>query len=450
MFTHIENLFNRFIKNSLIRRILLNSSYLFSATGLSSGMGFVQSILAGRLLGPAAFGVLGALTNFTSNLNKLASFRMQELVIRYVGHYQESDEPQRAAAVFKVAGFLEILGSLVAFVLIWVLAPVGARIFAHDPTLVDWFRIYGFIVLANFMFETSTGILHIFDRFRTVAIINVLQSVLTLTLIAIAFFTEAGLPAVVSAYMAGKVFGSLGITVTAIRQASKSWGRNLWRTPVKTLETELRTLLTFAFSTNISGTVSLIAKDSEVLWVSAFLGTQSAGYYKTALALSGLLQLPISPLPKVTFPELTREIARKNWDNVRYVLKQGSRLAAAYSVPVTLGLVFFGKILINLTYGPDFLPTYEPLIILLGGFTFMNIFYWNRVALLSLARPVFPTIVNIFGMVMKVAFIFLLVPKYGYIAFAVLLSGYYIFTVGLAALRVFIDLRSRGRAPTKI
>ncbi len=449
MFTYIENLFTRFIKNALIRRILLNTSYLFSATGLSSGMSFVQSILAGRLLGPASFGTLGALTAFTSTMNKLASFRMQELVIRYVGHYQENDETQRAAAVFKVAGFLEVIGSLVAFGLIWFLAPVGSRIFAHDPTLVDWFRLYGFIVLANIMYETSTGILHIFDRFKTVAIINVLQSALTLTLIAIAFFSSAGLTAVVSAYMAGKIFGSLGVTGTAIFQARQAWGVNWWRTPIKLLASELRTLLTFAFSTNISGTVSLIAKDSEVLWVSAFLGTQSAGYYKTAIALSGLLQLPISPLPKVTFPELTREIARKNWQNVRYILQQGSRLAAAYSVPVTVGLVIFGKILINLTYGEEFLPTYEPLIILLIGFTFTNIFYWNRVALLSLARPIFPTIVNITGMVMKVALIFLLVPQYGYIAFALLLSGYYIFTVGLAAVRVFLDLRSRGEVVTQ-
>jgi O-antigen/teichoic acid export membrane protein len=198
----------------------------------------------------------------------------------------------------------------------------------------------------------------------------------------------------------------------------------------------------------LSSTVSLISKDSEVLWVSAFLGTEQAGYYKTALALSNMLQLPVSPLPKATFPELAREIARKNWKNVRYVIRQGSRLAAAYSLPVTLFLVLFGRWVIQLTYGVEFAPTYEPLILLLIGFTFVNIFYWNRVALLSLARPVFPTIVNFTGMVLKISLIFLLVPRYGYIAFAGLLAGYYIFTVGIAAARVYIDLRARELKPS--
>ena len=444
MFTQLRNFTSRFLENELIRRIVKNSGYLFSATGVAAAMSMVQSILAARLLGPSTFGILGALTAFTSVVNRFASFRMNELVVRYVGHYQENDDPRRAAAVFKMACFLEIGGSLLALTLVLGLATLGARFFAHDASLAVWFQIYGSIVLANLIFESATGLLQIFNRFRTMAIITAAQSALTLSLIAIAYFAKAGLVAVVLAYMVGKIAFSLSVTTAAIFEARRAWGQGWWRTPLGILKSERRSLLTFAFSTNISSTISLIAKDSEVLWVSAFLGTTQAGYYKLALALSNLLQLPVSPLPKVTFPELAREIARRNWGNVRYVLRQGSRLAAAYSVPVTLALIIFGKWGIRIIYGPEYLPTYPPLVILLIGYTFVNILYWNRVALLSLARPVFPTIVNFAGMVLKVSLIFLLVPRYGCLAFAALLSGYYIFTVGIAAARVLVDLRARA------
>jgi len=450
MLTKLNALFSRFFENELIRRIVRNSGYLFSATGISAAMSMVQSILAGRLLGPSTFGILGALTAFTSVVNRFASFRMNELVVRYVGHYEEQGDHQRAAAVFKMAGALEISGSLLAFLLIWFLAPLGAQFFAHEPALADWFRVYGLIVLANLIYESATGILQIYDRFRMIAVVTAVQSVLTLSIISMAFIANWGLAAIVVAYMVGKVVGSLAITFAALWQVRKSWGAGWWRVPMSLLADQRRSLLTFAFSTNISSTISLIAKDSEILWVSAFLGTTQAGYYKTALALTNLLQLPVSPLPKATFPELSREIARQNWDNVRYVLKQGSRLAAAYSVPVTLILILFGQPLIRLTYGTEYLPTYPALVILLIGYTFVNILYWNRVALLSLARPVFPTLVNFVGMVLKVSLIFLLVPIYGYLAFAALLSGYYIFTVGIAAVRVFIDLRSRSTEPEPV
>jgi O-antigen/teichoic acid export membrane protein len=162
------------------------------------------------------------------------------------------------------------------------------------------------------------------------------------------------------------------------------------------------------------------------------------------LALSNLLQLPVSPLPKATFPELSREIARNSWDNVRYILRQGSRLAATYSVPMTIGLFFFGPWLISTLYGSNYLPAYPALVVLLIGYTFVNIFYWNRVALLSLGRPIFPTIVNFVGMIFKITGIFLLVPQFGYLAFAALLTAYYIFTVGVAAARVLFDVRKQS------
>ena len=406
-------------------------------------MSMLQGILAARLLGPAMFGVLGSITTFTSTVNRFASFRMDELVVRYVGHYQEHGDTDRAAAVFKGASLLEMGGSVLAFALIWTLAPVGARFFAHDVSLALWFRIYGSIVLANLISESATGLLQIFDRFRTIAYITGVQSVLTLVLIGAAYFKDAGLIAIVLAYMVGKTAGALAFTAAALWQARQSWGVGWWRSPLSLLQSEKRSLLTFAFSTNISGTISLVSKDSEVLWVAGFLGTTQAGYYKLALALSNLLQLPVSPLPKATYPELAREIARRNWENVRYVLRQGSRLSAIYSVSTTLVLALFGGWIISTVYGAEYLPTYPALVVLLVGFTFVNIFYWNRVALLSLSRPVFPTIVNFIGMMLKVSAILVLVPQFGYMAFAFLLAGYYIFTVGIAAARVFLDLHTR-------
>lgn len=443
VYSRALEIFDRLFVNPLIRRILKNSGYLFSATGVSAFMSMLQGILAARLLGPANFGVLGAVTTFTSTLNRLASFRMNELVVRYVGQYQEHGEPLKAAAAFKTASLLEMGSSLLAFGLIWILAPFGAQFFAHDPGLAVWFRIYGSIVLANLISESATGFLQVFDRFRDIAIITAVQSAVTLALIAIAFFAQAGLFAIILAYMAGKIIGALAYTAAALVIARQQWGGGWWRAPFSSLADQRRSVLTFALSTNLSGTISLIAKDSEVLWVSGFLGTTEAGYYKLALALANMLQLPISPLPKATYPELSREIARRSWENARYILRQGSRLAAAYSLPVTLLLVLFGQWIIAYVYGFEYLPAYPALVILLIGYTFVNIFYWNRVALLSLSRPVFPTLVNFLGMILKIAAIYWLVPGYGYVAFAAILSGYYLFTVGIAAARVYGDLRWR-------
>jgi hypothetical protein len=49
---------SHFFDNVLIQRIVRNSGYLFSATGISAGLSMLQSILAARLLGVTDFGIL--------------------------------------------------------------------------------------------------------------------------------------------------------------------------------------------------------------------------------------------------------------------------------------------------------------------------------------------------------------------------------------------------------
>jgi O-antigen/teichoic acid export membrane protein len=257
------------------------------------------------------------------------------------------------------------------------------------------------------------------------------------------FFTGGGLFEFILAELTGRLIRAVAIAGLAFWTAARHWGMGWWLTPFKVLQEDRRSLFTFAFSTNLSATISLVAKDSESLWVNGFLGNTVGGFYKLALSLIGLLQIPVSPLPATTYPELSRSVAQKDWGSVTHVLRRGSVLAAVYSVPITIFLILFGKPVITLYASAEFLPAYGPLVILLGGYFFVNIFYWNRVALLALNRPVYPTVVNFIGMCLKILGIFLLSAPFGAMAFAGLLSGYYIFTIGLAVWRVYRDLNQR-------
>jgi len=120
-----------------------------------------------------------------------------------------------------------------------------------------------------------------------------------------------------------------------------------------------------------------------------------------------------------------RQAARKHWDNVRLILRQGAILAGSYSLVITLVLIAFGQWLIALLYTPNF---YQP-----TGFDHpidrvpvANTFYWRRPALLALGQPDFPTKVNLTLAVFKVAGVLIFVPRYGYLASAALLAAFYI------------------------
>jgi len=433
--------------STAMRRILKNSSYLFSATGIAAAISMLQSILVGRLLGVAGFGLLGTIIMFTSVVNKFVSFRMSELVVKYVGHYSETGDQRRAAVVFKAAALAEMFASILAFLLICLLAPLAAQYLAKDAALAPIFILYGLIVLANLIAESSTGVLQVFDRYKRIASFNLVQSLFTLAITFLVYLAKGGMVEIVLAYLIGKTIGALGLTITALVEAHGHWGPGWWKAPFNLLRPQARELTHFAVSTNISASLNLVNKDSELLWVSLFRSPLEAGFYKTALSIVNLVQLPVSPLPQTTYPEISREVTRGNWKNVRHILRQGTISAGGFTLAAAIFLALFGRQVILLLYkDPGFLPAYPALLILLVGFLVANAFYWNRIALLSLGLPDFPTKVNLVLAVLKVVGILLLVPKFGYLASAALFAGYYMISTSLAAWKTYQTIAQREKA----
>jgi O-antigen/teichoic acid export membrane protein len=74
-----------------------------------------------------------------------------------------------------------------------------------------------------------------------------------------------------------------------------------------------------------------------VLGVLLFRPPEEAGYYRIALAVINLMQMPLSPLPQATYPEMARAAARKQWASLREILRKSSLLAGAYSLVLTVG-----------------------------------------------------------------------------------------------------------------
>jgi O-antigen/teichoic acid export membrane protein len=430
-----------------MQRVIRNTGYLFSAQTISAAMSMAQGVLAARLLGVEGAGYVGIITQFSSNINRLTSFRMGELVISYVGEFSANGHRRQAAAVFKAAMLAEITSSFFAFALVVLLAPLGARIFAHDPNLTGLFAFYGLSVFANFMFESGTGLLQHSNRFRMIALISVGQSVLTLLLIVGAFLTNAGLDMVVFAYLVGKVVLALSISGAALWQARVVWGAGWWRVSLSVLSDRRSDLIHFAINTNISGTLKLITRDSEMLWLGAFSTPVQVGYYKIAKAITNILMMPVTPLIATTYREVAQEVANKRWLNVRYLLRSGSILSATWTLPASLGLILFGQWVVAI-YGLEFLPTsYINLLILLVGVIVINILFWNRSVLLPLGMPEYPTKVLFVGAIFKVIGTVLLVPHWGANGMAFLLTVFFLFTTSVLVWKTLREIRNAELAP---
>ena len=414
----------------ILRRVVRNSGYLFSSTTISAGLGFVQGIFAVRLLGIDGYGLAaGTIMLFASNVNRLLSFRMSEVVVKFLGEALAEGRPDRAAAVVKGIGLVEGFTSVVAYLVLLALTPWAAHTLAKDPATASLFAFYGLTLLSNLIYETSTGVLQATDRFDRVAVINLIQSIITALMIFADFLLKRGLLDVLTAYLVGKTFAGLAVIYFAVRELNKVLGRHWVHASLRQL-TDWRSIGSFAINTNLNGTVTLFVRDNAPLYLAAFRSQAEVGYFKLALSLVNMVSLPIEPFIWPTYAELTRSIALKKWRETRQLLRRVSAIAGGWTLAAGGGLLALGWWLLPLVYGADALPAYYSLSILLIGYGVANIFHWNRPLLLAFGKPGFPLMAMAVVGALEIGLIFLLVPRFGYLVESAIVSGFFVLAIG--------------------
>jgi O-antigen/teichoic acid export membrane protein len=434
------SIWQRWKKDDILGGVIKNTGYLFSSNTITLSLNTVQTLIATFLLGPANFGILGMVTSYASSVNRLFSFRMGELVIKHAGGQIALGRKDKAAAIIKAAGLTEAVTSVIAFLILVLTASWAADTILKVPSAAPWIVIFGTSLLADIIFETSTAVLQLGNHFKYQAVLNLVQSSVVTALLAVAIIFHGTIYFVLTAYLLGKIIQGLGTTILAFRWVTSLLGADWIKAPFNLIDNR-KELTNFAVSTNLSGSINMIIRDSEVLWVGYFLSPAAAGYYKLALALMNLTALPISQIINTTFPQISRSAARHEWSILKRLLRRTSAIAAAWIGFCAVGMLLLGPIFFINYKGGSFLPTLPGMFILLPGFAIQGIFFWNRPLLLSLGKPNYPLFVNAVLGGVKIGLMFLLVPTYGYLVQAGLLSGYFFFTALIIVWRGLKEIR---------
>ncbi|HTX93301.1 MAG TPA: oligosaccharide flippase family protein [Anaerolineales bacterium] len=447
----IDRLSSIWKEDHLLRRVVKNSSYLFSSNVISFGLSFAQTVIAVRMLGVADWGLIGVVQTLANNINQFLSFRMSEVVVKHLTPALADDKKQEAAALVKAAGLTEAATSIVAFLVLVLLAPWAARVFARDITKAPVFIFYGLIILSNLVYETSTGVLQATHRYDKLARVNLIQSIITLSVIGgtyVLFRWSRLLPApdllvaILLAYVLGKTYWCVSQIILATRELNRVLGTGWWRVSLKLLPGK-RSLVMFALNTNLNGTVNLFVRDNIPLYLASLLSITAAGYFKIAMTLIIPMTLILNPFIAPTFTEISRTIAKAEWQTTLRLLRRITFITGGVVLAIWGGWALTGWWIIPTLYKPQASPVYPLLLILIAGYGFASVFQWNRSLFLSLGKPGYPVLIAVLTGIIELALIFALVPQYGYLALAAILSGYFIVSIGFITLRGLWEVRRR-------
>ena len=436
----------------LLRRVVKNSSYLFSSNVISAVLSFVQTVIAVRLIGVANWGLVATIQTFASNINRFLSFRMSEVVLKHLGPFLADEKKQEAAVLVKAAGLVEAAMSIVAFLILVLLTPWAARVFARDISTARLFVFYGLILISNLVYETSTGVLQATHRFDHLARVNLVNSIITISVIGATyiFFRWGGglitaphlVEAVLLAYVLGKTYVGVSQVIVAARELNRALGHGWWQVPLRTLPGK-RSLVMFALNTNLNGTVNLFFRDNIPLYMANLLSTTAVGYFKIAMTFIIPITLILDPFIAPTYAEISRTIAKFEWKATLRLLKRITAIASVVVLMYWAAWAVAGRWILPLLYKKQASPVYPVLLILIAGYGFASVFQWNRSLFLSFGKAGYPILISTLIGVIELALMGYLVPSHGYLMMAIILSGYFIVSIGLITLRGLWEVRRR-------
>jgi O-antigen/teichoic acid export membrane protein len=330
------------------------------------GKGF--EMLLGMLLVPFLINKLGAkgfgLIVLAESLVRFSDFSVSGLRIalgRYVGVAISRKE-------YSMANEYLSTGSLLLIVLVCILASLSALVllkltdlFSIPDDFVNQARPFMLMMMMAFLihvwFVPVWSVLYAYQRFDLtnlyIACRNIFRS-LSCFLVYLIFP-----PAL---YYYGIIYLSAVIIEQAlIVRGARRLFPDLNISLRKFSRRHLGTLFSFMSMRTLQSVTSILYTDTHVVFINRFMGAAATSVYLVSLKFSDVLQRIIQHSLWVVVPSYTQLLSQGEHDRLRNLIGSLSKASALISLPLGALLLLFGRDLIILWVGPEFVDAVEPM-----------------------------------------------------------------------------------------
>lgn len=332
--------------------------YTLLAQGPTLVLYFVASTLMTRMLGEVGRGEYALITNFSALLAMLMSMNIGGGITFFVARAgTDISSTIGSAATLLLANVLTapaILG-VIAFS-----SPLSTLFMPDDRLHWAYWAFVYLIVVQSLINNSISGVLLGMKRFAALNTISVLNAALSaagmLAVYLLARDTYEALPLVLGVTAATSTL----VTITWCAMYAvhvKVMPRPVWSRSV------LWQILSFSMVGHLSNLINLINYRFDVWVVDQYQGAAQLGLYAVAVGLGQLLFNVPEPFSRVVQPFLFGQ--QRNEMLARF--KSVARLNFTVLMVLALGMAMAAPLVVPLLFGAEFVPSVEPLHILLPG-----------------------------------------------------------------------------------
>lgn len=349
--------FKNIFASGPFRKMFKNTGLLLSGDTVSAVLGVLTFAITARALGTEKLGMLILIDAYVRIVDKLVNFQSWQFMIKYGAEALREKNPAGFKALVKFGTLVDSATALVGCLVSIALAGVVARWQHWSPEMVRLALIYSAIVAFD-VAGVPTGILRLFDKFKLFSMQKCVTSGIKFAGVVVAWALHCDLSGFLWVWMLTEIVDYVSLTAMAWIELHRRGYRNIWAEPLKGITKRYSGLWNFLISTNLTGSVKMGFREFDILIVGKLLGLTDVSLYKLAKKLCSALDRATNALFQALYPELTHLWAKRDHASFKSMVKRMTYIMGALSVVAWLIFVVWGRPIIDLAAGKEFLGAY--------------------------------------------------------------------------------------------
>ncbi|MFV0416315.1 MAG: lipopolysaccharide biosynthesis protein [Chthoniobacterales bacterium] len=381
---------------------------------------------ATRTLGPENFGKLILIHSLCLAVAQLTRFESWQSIVRFGTPFLREGKPNALHRILSFGLALDFIGIVLGITAYAIMVYPLGNWFGLSLELRHFAMIYG-IWMISFINSsgTATGTLQLLGRFGTLAAATTLEPIIRFIGAAFLFYNEGSLRDFLILWLVALTITHVATNLAALYRLAKYNPQWKFRFYPDTWTKPQGALWRYAIGTHWVGAMNVAQDHLPTLAAGGVIGPAAAGLFKVARQFADVL---ITVINKLLVPALFPELARLQ-KNARQALANRLNLItlAAFSL-FFIFLVFFGKDLIRLVSGKEFLPAYSTMLWLAFAGVIRAVSFSFETLLTAIGAIRRVVLVNSFSLVVYFAALAYFMPTFG-------LVGVGMATVAYASIR---------------
>ena len=391
------------------RRVARQTFWMGSITVVEVVRGLAQVSITARILGPEGFGALAVIVAVSALIHGLVGLPGGDTVTTFVTRSVTEGRREEAGAILRLTMVVSQGLSLAAYAIIVALALTASSLLGISDTHVNALLLYGLLGVSLATGSEALAVLRLADRMNLGLAVTVAATLMSLGLIVLAWRTDGGLPAVVTAYVAAAVVNGIGMFAAAVASARKA-GADGFLTSLS-----LRApsdVVRFQFGTFARTKLGALVQNLDSVLMAQFAAQADVGIYRAARQIADMARRPFQLIRFGVQPEYSRQWYSGEGTELRRSFRRFAIVSVSLAAVGFALLAILHKPIIGLVLGDGFAEASSPLLIMIpGAFVASTAVYSILPVATGRNSPMLVSMIA--GLVAFVAVMVWLVPQYG-------------------------------------